>query len=309
MVTRCDGACTPVFVIRPREEAESSSQSSTEGKPVPGTDFVFDIHGGGFFLKASPMHFARAKDYAHLLGCPVVMPDYRLLPKHPFPAALEDCLAAYRWALDELTTLQPETRGLGSHNAGEVSNPDGGNIVMLGDSAGGVLAVALTLLASSSGLRAPDSLMLIYPCLDRRCNTSSMEDYVDTPVWDATLNALMWQSYLPDGIPSELASEDAKCLGVASCLNQPMEGKMLLGLASPAESHNLGRLPRTYIEVATFDCLRDEGLALAEELEVLGVPVECCQVPDSPHGYDTVMDSPVVEKMMQKRLEWLTCPR
>lgn len=237
------------------------------------------------------------------------MPDYRLLPKHPFPAALEDCLAAYRWALDELTTLQPKTRGLSSHKADEVSNLNSSHIVMLGDSAGGALAVALTLMTSSSGLRTPDSLMLIYPCLDRRCDTSSMEEYVDTPVWDTTLNALMWQSYLPDGVPSELEPEDAKCLGIASCLSRPIGGKILLGLASPAESHNLRSLPRTYIEVATFDCLRDEGLAFAEELEDLGVPVECCHVPGTPHGYDTIMDSPMVEKMMRKRLEWLTCPR
>lgn len=306
MVTRCDGTCVPVFVIRPREETGLFSQSSSKGESSSEISFVFDVHGGGLFLKASPMHFARAKDYACLLGCPVVMPDYRLLPKHPFPAALEDCFAAYRWALDELATQQLERRGLGSRDDGASDNQRDGRIVMLGDSAGGCLAVALTLLTSSNAIRMPDSLMLIYPCLDRRCSTRSMMEYVDTPVWDTKLNALMWQCYLPDGIPSELVPEDAKCLDLYSGLNRPLEGNMLLGLASPSESHNLGRLPRTYVEVATFDCLRDEGLAFAEELEDLDVPVECYQVPGTPHGYDIVMDSPLVEKMMRKRLEWLT---
>ena len=65
MVPGYEETLIPVYVIKPKELAEVSP-------------CLFDIHGGGFMMKGSPAHFARAKEYAYKLNCTVVFPDYRL---------------------------------------------------------------------------------------------------------------------------------------------------------------------------------------------------------------------------------------
>lgn len=109
------GGPMAVYVIKPRELAEK-------------TPCLFDIHGGGFMMKGSPAHFMRAKEYAYKLNCRVIFPDYRLIPEHPYPIPLEDCYSAYVWMLEHKEELQIDTQ----------------RIAILGDSAGGNLAAALS---------------------------------------------------------------------------------------------------------------------------------------------------------------------
>lgn len=162
-----DGAKIPVTVISP------------VGIEEPAACLVYH-HGGGFATKAAPYHFQIARDYALGAGCKVVMSDYRLAPKHPYPAAAEDAFAVYSYA------------------AG-LPDVDSSRLAMGGDSAGGNLAAACCLMARDRGLAQPCFQLLIYPVTDRRMDYESMRLFNDTPMWNAPLNRRMWKWYLPEG--------------------------------------------------------------------------------------------------------------
>lgn len=104
-----------------------------------------DIHGGGFVAGGGEMCRVLAHLRAMEHGVEVWAIDYRLAPAHAWPAALDDCMTAYRIVLKH-------------HNAGD--------IVIAGSSAGGNLAAALLLRAHSEGLPMPAALLLLTPGLD-----------------------------------------------------------------------------------------------------------------------------------------------
>ncbi len=105
----------------------------------------FDIHGGGFAVGGGEMCALAAKLKAADYGAEVYSVDYRMLPDHPYPAALDDCLAAYT----EILKSYPPSA-----------------LVVAGTSAGGNLAAALMLRARDEGLPLPAGLFLFTPALD-----------------------------------------------------------------------------------------------------------------------------------------------
>lgn len=105
----------------------------------------FDIHGGGFSAGGGEMCQLLAKIRAAEYGAEVYAVDYRLLPDHPFPAGLDDCLAAYREVLERCNVA---------------------DLVVAGASAGGNLAAALLLRARDEGLPLPAALLLMTPAMD-----------------------------------------------------------------------------------------------------------------------------------------------
>jgi acetyl esterase/lipase len=105
----------------------------------------FDIHGGGFTTGGGEMCQVLARLRAGDLGVEIYSVDYRLAPEHPFPAGLDDTLAAYR---EVLRHVAPE------------------DLVVAGSSAGGNLAAALLLRARDEGLPMPAGLLLLTPGLD-----------------------------------------------------------------------------------------------------------------------------------------------
>ncbi len=130
--------------------------SSIQGAPVAMTRIVprrgvrnsprlFYVHGGSFVLERGPLHDVLAAQLAERTGCEVVAVDYRLAPEHPFPAALDDVLAAYRWLL---------------------RSDDAGDIAMFGDSAGAGLALAALQRVRSQRLPMPFCLCLLCPWAD-----------------------------------------------------------------------------------------------------------------------------------------------
>jgi epsilon-lactone hydrolase len=107
---------------------------------------ILFLHGGGYMIGS-------AYGYRPLVGALVqaakrsaLVPDYRLAPEHPFPAAVEDCLSAYRWLAEQ--------RGGGK------------GVVIAGDSAGGALAMALLLALKASGEDLPAGAVLLCPAID-----------------------------------------------------------------------------------------------------------------------------------------------
>ncbi|MCZ0856893.1 alpha/beta hydrolase [Actinomyces israelii] len=144
--------------------------------PAAGANAVIlSIHGGGFVAGQA----AYDDDWNALLalrtGAVVVSPNYRLPPEHPYPAPLEDCVAAWRWIL--------------------ARHPDAVRIVY-GDSAGGNLAAGLALHCRDCAETMPDRVFLIEPVLDDRLDTPSMRDAADTAVWDLKNATASWAAYL-----------------------------------------------------------------------------------------------------------------
>ncbi|MEP6853641.1 MAG: alpha/beta hydrolase [bacterium] len=134
----------------------------------PSGDFSADrailyFHGGGYTVGTPAAYRSTAGFLARASGAPVYLPDYRLAPEDPFPAARDDALAAYA----ELT--EPTRRRLVGPS-GDGSASDGASterrVVLAGDSAGGGLAVVAARNALDAGLRAPVGLALLSPWVD-----------------------------------------------------------------------------------------------------------------------------------------------
>jgi len=115
---------------------------------------VLYLHGGAFCLGSPATHRSVTTRLAVESGMPVWVPDYRLAPEHPYPAALDDALACYQ-ALRE--------RGYASDR-----------IVIAGDSAGGALALSLALALKQRGAHAPAGLLLISPVTDGGLSGASL---------------------------------------------------------------------------------------------------------------------------------------
>jgi epsilon-lactone hydrolase len=107
---------------------------------------ILYLHGGGYAICSPRTHRVITARLAMDTGLPVLAPDYRLAPEHPFPAAFEDVRDAYRLLL---------ARGIPADR-----------IVIAGDSSGGHLATALTAEACRTGLPAPAGVVLFSPWVD-----------------------------------------------------------------------------------------------------------------------------------------------
>ncbi len=197
--------------------------------------------------------------------CKVVITDYRLMPKNKYPVPVEDCFCTYQWVL----------------NHADMLNINKDKIIVAGDSAGGNLAAAVTLMLWDRIQISPLGAILIYPAIDRRMITESMKKFTDTPVWDAKLTEMFWKAYLGNQEPSQIQ------------------------YASPIEAESLEHFPDTYMEVAEFDSLCDEGIAFAERIQSEGVFTELHKVKGACHGFEAALESRIVEEAMQRRIRWI----
>ncbi len=135
------------------------------------------IHGGGMVVGTAVSEFSLTHERYSPLDVAMAFVEYRLAPKHPFPAAMDDCAAALAWLAD-----QPDV--------------DTNRIAVGGGSAGGGLAAGLALRARDEMGVKPVFQMLIYPMIDDR--TAQRTDLDDIPVklWNQTCNRFGWSSYL-----------------------------------------------------------------------------------------------------------------
>lgn len=223
------------------------------------------FHGGAFALKAAPYHKNLTTQYALGTRCKVIFVDYRLAPKYPFPVGVEDCYAAFEWVCKNAKELQINKA----------------KIAIGGDSAGGALAAAVCLMARDRKSFPICFQMLIYPVTDARQTTESIQKYTDTPMWNSKLNHKMWQLYLGNDTSSNRE------------------------YASPMEASSFINLPNAYIEVAEFDCLRDEGIHYAEALQKNGIQVELHKTEGTVHGFEIAQNSYIVKQSVDKRIEAL----
>jgi len=214
--------------------------------PVPTLLF---IHGGGHGLGSLESHDGACRHLAERSGVQVLSIDYRLAPEHPFPAAVEDCFAAYQWLVKNTDAI----------------NADPDRLAVGGDSAGGNLAASTAIQAAEAGLPLAFQL-LIYPVTDM-VNRSASRDLFDGGGYylEREGMAKLTDWYAPG---------DAAAHPLASVLLHP---DLPAGLA-PA-----------FVATAGFDPLRDEGEAYGRKLAEAGVAVEVKRYPSMIHGFFNIV--------------------
>ncbi|MEO8611067.1 MAG: alpha/beta hydrolase [Chloroflexota bacterium] len=147
------------------------------------TGILLYLHGGGYVLKTPRVHRVLVGRLARAAGVTAFMPDYRLAPEHPFPAALDDAVAVYR---ELIRTRNPA------------------DIILTGDSGGGGLAAALLLKLRDSGDPLPAAACLISAMLDctfvsaARADAQKRDPFLRLP--DV---AMMAKDYYGDHDPSD----------------------------------------------------------------------------------------------------------
>lgn len=234
----------PSFV--PEPVASVADRRSPQGVPVrifepcqPRGGTVVYLHGGGWVIGDVETHDPLCRRVANVTGARVVSVGYRLAPEHPFPAALDDVTAAIAW--------------LREHTA---QGAAGGSIALLGLSAGGNLAAAV-----SARLReAVSAQVLGYPMLDPSLSSESAHRYAQAAPLSRARAAWFWDQYAPGPTRTDPA-------------------------AAPARQPDLAGLPPTHVVLAEVDVLRDEGLAYAERLRGAAVPVSTRVWPGTVHGF------------------------
>lgn len=129
----------------------------SEWVSVPGARderVLYYLHGGAFMFRFPAVHAGMVARWCRRLNARALMPDYRLAPEHRFPAGLDDCVAGYRWLLEQ--------------------GVDPGTIVIAGDSAGGNLGLATLHRLKAEGLALPSCAVLLSPVVDFTLGSRSL---------------------------------------------------------------------------------------------------------------------------------------
>ena len=187
---------------------------------------IFHLHGGGFMVGSPTSHRVLAGDLSRRTQARVFVLDYRLSPEHPFPAAHRDAIAAYKWLLE--AQISP------------------GNLSVVGDSAGGGLAVSTLAQLSPAGLPQPASCVVVGPMCDLETKGASHRQNLNTEPWaTADSHASVIEGFLQGADPRD-------------------------PIANPLYAQ-LDSLPPTLIQVADNEMLFDDSVTLASRLRDFGV--------------------------------------
>eukprot|EP01102_Stenamoeba_stenopodia_P017086 TRINITY_DN6074_c0_g1_i1.p1 TRINITY_DN6074_c0_g1~~TRINITY_DN6074_c0_g1_i1.p1 ORF type:complete len:688 (+),score=94.17 TRINITY_DN6074_c0_g1_i1:330-2393(+) len=206
---------------------------------------ILHFHGGGFVSMSPESHEVYLREWARTTQAIIVSVDYKQAPEYKFPIALNECFNVYKWLI--------------GGNLGFVPR----KITLVGDSAGGNLVAATTLKAIASGIRVPESAVLIYPALNLvKMATPSRIINMNDPIVSFGFLQMCLDSYLP-----------------ADCNPWDM-------FISPLYAHDkyLKAFPTTYIMGMAFDPLLDDYVAFTKRLKALGKDVFFKLYEDLPHG-------------------------
>jgi acetyl esterase/lipase len=201
-------------------------------------------------------------------GVPFLSVEYRLAPEHPVPTPVEDAYTALQWLHGHVDEL-----GI-----------DPARIAVLGNSAGGGLAAAVSIVARDRGGPAIARQLLIFPMLDDR-NTRTDPFIAPYAAWSYDDNITAWHAVLGDQTGGPDVSPHA----------------------APARITDATGLPSAYIEVGQLDIFRDEDLTYAIQLSRAGVAVELHLYPGAPHEFDVIAyDSDAAHHAIAGRVHQLT---
>lgn len=208
------------------------------------------FHGGGWVLENVDTYDSVCRNLARKTGCRVASVEYALAPEYPFPTGLEDCYAAARTIF-----LHPENFNVSAED-----------ITLIGDSAGGNLAAAVSLLARDRGEFSISRQILIYPA-----------------TWNDHSPTSPFPSVQENGTGYLLTSQRV-CDFMRLYAGEHPENLQNPYFA-PLLCQDLSHQPATLLISAEFDPLRDEGEAYAAALRVAGNPVVQYRMPDALHGF------------------------
>ncbi|GAB2779246.1 alpha/beta hydrolase [Amycolatopsis magusensis] len=211
-----------VRIIRP---------AGAEG-PLP---VIVYLHGAGWVFGNSHTHDRLVRELAVGAGAAVVFPEYSLSPEARYPIAIEQNYTAAKWVAEHG----------GEHNL------DAGRIAIAGDSVGGNMTAAVTLLAKQRGDVQFRQQVLFYPVTDANFDTESYRLFAEGYFLRRDGMQWFWDQYTTD--PAQRAEITASPLR--------------------ATSEDLAGLPPALVITAEADVLRDEGEAYANKLRQAGVPV------------------------------------
>jgi acetyl esterase len=210
-----------------------------------GSPLLVYHHGGGWVTGSLDSHEAVCRYLAVHAGIRVLAVSYRLAPEHPFPAAVDDAMAAFRYAVAYADEL----------------GADAAAIAVGGDSAGGNLAAVTAHLAAIGGGQKPAFLLMFYPPCDAVNRAPSRELFASGfLLTDADIE---W--FCDHYLPPPVDRGDSR--------------------ASILLAEDLSGMPPTYLVTAGFDPIRDEGEMYARRLAAAGVTVVLRRHPDLVHGF------------------------
>jgi acetyl esterase/lipase len=196
---------------------------------------ILYIHGAGWVLGSPETHDRLVRNLAVGAQAAVVFPDYRRAPEAQYPSQIEEAYAAAAWIVER----------------GREHDLDPDQVAIAGDSVGGNMTIAVTLMAKDRGGPSFAAQLLYYPVTDAGMDTGSYRQFAEGYFLARAGMAWFWEQYLPD------------------------ESRRSEILASPlrAGTEALAGLPPALVITGEADVLRDEGEAYAANLRAAGVPV------------------------------------
>jgi len=232
LTARRDGAAA-MMADKPAAPGTTAQDETIGGvgcvvcRPAAPTSTILYLHGGGYRLGAARSWTSFATSLAAAADTQVVIADYRLAPEHPFPAALHDAAAVFdALAADHV-----------------------GPLLVAGDSAGGGLAIALTVATSQSGGPLPDGLIVLSPWVDLTLDSETFTTRAETDQL----------------FPRDSAVEAAESYLQGADPRHPLASPLLADLSG---------FPKTLIFAGGAETLLGDGLALSAALVTAGASVE-----------------------------------
>jgi acetyl esterase len=208
---------------------------------------ILYIHGAGWVFGNAHTHDRLIRVLATAANAAVVFPEYSLSPEAKYPTAVEQCYAVARWVAD---------KG-GEHDL------DGKRFAIAGDSVGGNMAAAVTLVAKQRGGPAFVQQVLFYPVTDASFDTESYRQFATGYFLRRDAMQWFWDQYTTD--PKQRAEITASPLR--------------------ATKEQLAGLPPALVLNGEADVLRDEGEAYANKLRDAGVPVTAVRFQGMIHDF------------------------
>lgn len=229
-----------VRTYEPARADDADGDATNTARPA-----LIYFYGGGWTLGNLETCDAICRALTNAAGIVTISVEYRLAPEHPFPAAVEDCHAGLVWVAAHAAEL----------------GVDPARLAVGGDSAGGNLAAAVTLLARDEGGPAIRHQLLVYPNTDQQWDPQALRAYEDPLLFNRFSMEWYWKHYLTE------------------------EKDGLNPLVSPLRAGTLAGLPDATVITAEYDPLRDQSEQYARKLHEAGAEVELRRFDGMVHGF------------------------
>ncbi|MGI6070931.1 MAG: alpha/beta hydrolase [Blautia sp.] len=212
-------------------------------------DVIFYLHGGGWVFGSFHTHEKLVRELAARTGCMVVFPEYVRAPEARYPVAIEQCY--------DLLCMLPQLLAQWGHQMNSRT------LTVAGDSAGGNMAIAMTLMAKYRKGPNIHKQLLYYPVTNACFDTESYDTFAEGYYLHREGMKWFWEQYAPS----------------------PKERKQITASPLCAKENQLRGLPQALIINGEADVLRDEGEAYARKLRAAGVPTAAARFQAAIHDF------------------------